>query len=293
MLNVVTNNSGLDNDFMDDYSSMPQGIEINWANAFVDNDDLLDSSSRPEAPVFPSRTATIENMTSCAFPKEELVKLIASMQQCHRMLEHGPWQKESATTLNDYPVGTVLKLSQELGLIASSVLKRDGLFRIVSRREYASDLENATDRESPTNTSDDGSDITTLLLVLSGYMSLVRIYSVVLGHFEIHIGRVSSNNSTDHNDHMRQANANPNLQLGELPCASVTPALGKIRTAFRLLVAAMHGVEETLGTGGAMARNLVVALLAQEAVLDSDDVRVYMMRKVRLVDELLQDKMNV
>ncbi|RDL30417.1 uncharacterized protein BP5553_10295 [Venustampulla echinocandica] len=298
MHDVADNHPGQENS-MSGWGSMPQGMEFNLNDTFIFDADLLDPPPWLPAPILPDQStdaATMMNTTSTAVPGQRLIMLIANMQQCLQILEHGPWQKDSANTLDDYPVGTVLHLSQELGSIASSVLSRGCIMGTITRREYVSETESPAGGEAHTTEPkgiDGGSDTVTPLLVLSGYMSLVRIYSIVLGHFQTHISSVPSNSNADHSSGMRSASTNPTLQLGELPCTSVAPILGKIHTALRMLLAAVHGVEEKLGPGGAVARNLVVALLAQDAVLDIGDFHGGLLTKMQLVKEILQEKMNL
>jgi hypothetical protein len=101
------------------------------------------------------------------------------------------------------------------------------------------------------------------------------------------------NSNTDHSRRVHSASANPKLQLGELPCTSAAPVLGRIHTALRMLLAALHGVEEKLGPGGAVARNLVVALLTQEAVIGTGEFHGKLSSKMQSMKELLQEKMNM
>jgi hypothetical protein len=228
-------------------------------------------------------------------PAERLVTLIAEMQQCLQILEHGPWQNDCTNNLNDYPIGTVLHLSQEFSTIASPVLSKGCSVATIRPQGYASAIENSKDREEPINKSNDidgRSDTMTTLLVLSGYMSLARIYSIVLRQFQANLSSVPSKSNTDNASGMHHADTNPTLQLGELPCTSAAPVLGKIHTALRMLLVALHGVEEKLGPGGAVARNLVVALLAQEAVIGTSEFHGGLSRKMQHIKELLQEKMN-
>lgn len=265
---------------MNGWVSMQQDFNLN--DAFTGEADPLDPSSWLPSPDVPD-----------AVPGQRLVTLMAKMQQCLQILEHGPWQNDSANSLDDYPVGTVLHLSQEFSSIASPVLSRCCIMGTITPREYTSATENTKDGQTRTtkpNEINGESDTVTTLLVLSGYMSLARIYSIVLGHFQTHLSSVPSNH---HSSGVHSASTNPTMQLGELPSTGAAPVLGKIHTALRMLLAALHGVEEKLGPGGAVARNLVVALLAQEAVLGTGEFHGGLSRKMQLVKELLQEKMNL
>jgi hypothetical protein len=296
MHDVADNHLGQQNG-MSGWGSMQQDFNVN--DAFIFDADLLDPSSWFPAPVWPDQSTdatTMMNTTSSAVPGQRLVTLISKMQQCLQILEHGPWQNDSTNNLDDYPIGTVLHLSQEFGSIASPVLSRGCIVGTITPRNYISATEKHTDGEAHTTKPKDidgESDTATTLLVLSGYMSLARIYSIVLGHFQTHLSSVPSNSNMNHSSGVHSASTNPTLQLGELPCTSAAPVLGKIHTALRMLLAALHGVEEKLGPGGAVARNLVVALLAQEAVLGTGEFHDGLSKKMQSVKELLQEKMNL
>src|SRR5690606_20981657 len=72
-----------------------------------------------------SNTNTNTNSSSCWAPVQQLLPLIADMQQRLKMLEQGPWQSgDFPQSLDDYPVGAVLHLSREFGSIAGQVLSR-------------------------------------------------------------------------------------------------------------------------------------------------------------------------
>lgn len=235
------------------------------------------------------------HISSSAVPGERLVTLIAKMQQCLQILEHGPWQNDSANSLDDYPVGTVLHLSQEFSSIASPMLSAGCIVATITPREYTLANENSKEREScraKSKEKDSGSDTVTTLLVLSGHMSLARIYSIVLRQFQSHLSTVASKSNVDSASGVHSAGANPTLQLGEHPCTSAAPVLGKIHTALRMMLGALHGVEEKLGPGGAVVRNLVVALLAQEAVIGTVEHQGGLSRKMQCMKDLLQEKMR-
>lgn len=297
MNDVVDNQSG-QQDGLISWGSMQQDFNLN--DAFIFDAALLDPSSWFPATVMPDQStdaARIMNTMSSTVPGERLITLIAKMQHCLQILEHGPWQKDSSNSLDDYPVGTVLHLSQEFDSITSPVLSRSSILGRITPLEDFSAIKKSTDGEAHTTKlkdMDGGIDTVTTLLVLSGYMSLARIYSIVLGQFQIHLSNVSSNqHNPDYSRRVHSANANPTLQLDELPCTSAAPVLGKIHTAIRMLSAALHGVEEKLGPGGAVARNLVVALLAQEAVIGTGEVHGGLSSKMQSTKELLQEKMNI
>lgn len=259
--------------------------------------------------------------SSATIPGQRLLALIAEMQQGLKMLEEGPWQHHGHS-LDEYPVGTVLHLSEEFAAITGSVLSKascavgapssrmpdvvstggahtaskgsDGKFRV----------EGGSGLESPPGSSKGNDyDTTSTLLVLVGYMLLIRIYGIVLGHFQLHLTRIPSvsnlgNMMPGHAGSAGNASTStsPSLQLGQLSYASAVPDLGRIHTAVCMLLAALHGVEEQLGRGGAVGRNQLVTLLTQEAVLRAGELQDGcggLGGKVRSVKELLREKIGL
>ena len=287
----VSNNLPGQESGMSGWGCMQQDFNLN--DAFVFDDDMLDPESGLTSPALPSRSTDAVmaiNKANSTVPVHRLVELIAEMQQCRQILEHGPWQNDDANSLDDYPIGTVLHLSQQFRAIASSVLSRGCVVGTLTPRGCISATEAATGGATKLKNIDGECDTVTTLLVLAGYMSLEHIYSIVLDHFQTHLSSIPSNGNTNHISRVHSASSNPTLQLGELPCTSVAPVLDRIHTAVSMLLAALHGVEEKLGPGGAVARNLVVVLLAQEGVLGAGKFNVGLSRKMRSVKELLQEK---
>lgn len=287
-------------------------------NACIMDADTLDPSLRSPSPVFlaPSQPTdgimlSGDTTPSNSTPGQRLAALIADMQQRLKMLEEWPRQHDSPRSLDDYPVGAVLHLFQEFTAVAGPVLSsaRAAGTTIASLTPRELILEAAACGETQTTELDDaglgagasrgpGTDTATTLLVLCGYMWLVRIYSIVLGHFQMHLGRIpsSGNSTTGHGGVAGSASTKPTLQLSELPCASTAPYLGRIHTAVCMLLTALQGVEEQLGQGGGVARNLVVRRLTQESVLRAGEVQDGcggLGRKVCSVKSLLREKMGL
>lgn len=265
--------------------------------------------------------------SSATLPGQRLLALIAEMQQRLRMLEEGPWQHGSARSLDEYPVGTVLHLSEEFAAVAGSVLSRATCAVGVPVGSTGGKTATTTTTTTMTTTKcDDGKfwgeemaglgsqsgpmmvndcDTTSTLLVLVGYMSLIRIYGIVLGHFQVHLNGIPSGGNLNnimpgHGGSASSANTStstsPSLQLGELSFASAVPDLGRIHTAVCMLLGALHGVECQLGRGGPVGRNQLVTLLTQEAVLRAGELQDGcggLGAKVRSVKELLREKIGL
>lgn len=277
-----------------------------------DADSLDPTTWSPPASLLPTLTLATEylvrpgeiSMASSWGSVQRLLSLIADIKQRLKILEQGPWQAECHQNLDDYPVGTILHLSQEFVAIAGPFLSRasaPGAMRtsMNSRNQVAEPGargEQRSDRHGDFETTASEVDTATALLVLVGYTWLVRIYGVVLSHFQVHLSGLSwTADPTDGTGVVMVPNSSPTLQLGELPSASAAPELGRIHTALGMLLGALHEVEEQLGRGGAVARNLVVALLTQEAILRAGEVHDDcggLGSKVQAVKELLREKMG-
>jgi hypothetical protein len=153
----------------------------------------------------------------------------------------------------------------------------------------------------------------TIMLILSGYMWLSHICNTVLGHFHTYLsrippganrpdipGQVGGSGGGGGGGATRSATSttSPTLKLGELPCFSAAPDLGKIHNALSMLLAAMGGIEEQLGAGGVVARNLVVSALVSHGAVDGtcgelEDGYRKLDQKVQSVKVLLREKMGL
>ena len=281
-------------------------------------------SPPPPPPAFPSPsqqqsqpTSNGTKSTSSVAAGQRLLALITDMQQRVKMLEEGPWQNNSTRSLDDYPVGTVLHLSQEFSTIAGLVLGRANAAEAMltpssstsPSRERVLEGTAVGGETQPTKHNDDtegllgdlresGVDTATTLLVLSGYMWLVHIYSIVLSHFQRHLSCISSSTNSPiigHDGMASNVSISSTLQLGELSCTSTAPDLGRIHTAVGMLLTALHDVEKQLGQGGAVARNLIMSRLTQESVVRDDELQNDCGRlggKVISVKKLLGEKMG-
>lgn len=256
--------------------------------------------NQPSAPNQPtimglgSNTAFSLRSSSPGLQREQnLVALISDMQNCMKTLQEGPWQLDSSRSLDDYPVGAVLHLFQDFTAVASPVFSNYRAKGEIMETPITERLE--ADSSMLGAERGPGDETTTTLLALCGYMLLVRIYSIVLGHFQNYLGRLPSSNS-GHSGHGRVAVGAKTMQLSELPCASAAPDLGRIHTAVRMLLNALQGVEQEIGRGGAVARNLVVTRLTQEAVLRAGELQDGcggLGEKVDLFRDLLREKMGL
>lgn len=243
-------------DFANGISSYDLQLGNGLDDIFLFDTDRSDSTQC--SPTAQSQNQSAEGMTGSSDSSgmvQQLLALLSEMQQRLKMLKEGPWQFGSICGLDDYPIGTVLHLSQQFSVIV------DPFLRGVSE----SFNENTSTPSSSDGTAVDG---LATLLVLSGYMSLMRIYSIVLGHFQTHLSQMPS-----HGQSLASSTTSPTMQLGELPCANTAHGLGRIHTALCMLQDSLNGVEGQMGRGGVVARDMVMALLRKEAMLSSGNLQ--------------------
>ncbi|KAK4236131.1 hypothetical protein C8A03DRAFT_17189, partial [Achaetomium macrosporum] len=254
-----------------------------------------------------SRNTTDSN-NATVVPGQQLTGLVSEIQRQLRKLEEGPWHADSASSLDDYPVGTVLALAQQFSALAGPILGCVG-----------GELDEGGDEDDSnwkTDSSAANNDTPTILLVMCGYMWLVRIYGVVLGHFQKHLDQRPANQQLHvgtsaggarrvygttiwpidgggdgtHSVHA----AGSALRLGELPCADATLGLQQIHTAVRMLLDALHDIESQLGRGATVARAMAVtSLLKSGKSPDSDGSSGALGKKATAVKELLRQKMGL
>ncbi|KAK4033566.1 fungal zn(2)-Cys(6) binuclear cluster domain-protein [Parachaetomium inaequale] len=226
----------------------------------------------------------------------------------------GPVLSQAASAAEAMTVSLMVKeCNSESGLAASDGGNNEGM-RERGEAPHASergskDVEGAG-TAGPTG---DGPTVNTatVMLILGGYMWLSHICNTVLGHFHTYLsrlppdanrpdipGRVGGSGSGGGGATGSASTTSPTLKLGELPCFSAAHDLGKIHNALSMLLAAMGGVEEQLGAGGVVARNLVVSALVSHGAVDGtcgelEDGYRKLTQKVQSVKALLREKMGL
>ncbi|KAI1414157.1 hypothetical protein F5Y13DRAFT_159918 [Hypoxylon sp. FL1857] len=210
---------------------------------------------------------------------QQLLTLLSEMQQRVKMLKEVPWQFGSVRGLDDYPIGTVLHLSQRFSVIIGPFLR--------------STSESVNQSTSSSSSVSDGVavDALTTLLVVSGHISLMRMYSIVLGHFQAHLSQMPNHYPTLASDTM-----SPTLQLGELPCANTAQGLSRIHTALCMLQDSLSGVEGQMRRAGVLTRDIIITLLSQKPMLLGENIQDGsggLSKQTTAVRGLLREKMSL
>ncbi|OAA66675.1 Zn(2)-C6 fungal-type DNA-binding domain protein [Niveomyces insectorum RCEF 264] len=249
---------------------------------------------------------------------QQMTALIAEVQQLLQTLESSPWQTNSADSLDDYPVGMILTLSQQFGSLAGPAC-----------------LGSEASGESPSDKTDSvgGSsssievDALTMMLVMCGYMLLAHLYDVVLDHFQSHLSHMPPGNdhhlpamagvgatthgvipasvggpSSGSGSGSSNSNSNssggggvdvgrPALSLSELSFTNATLSLHKIHVAVGMLLSALHEVKTHFGFEVATARDMAVNLLLTSRRCN-DGCLSDLGDKATAVKELIREKMG-
>ncbi|PTB36087.1 hypothetical protein M441DRAFT_62121 [Trichoderma asperellum CBS 433.97] len=245
----------------------------------------------PQQPRSHTSASSISRSSNAATTGQRLTALVSEIQQQLRRLEEGPWHTESAHSVQDYPVGTILDLSQQFSAIAGSILS--STVCISGGLEEDSSDEDNSERTAGCTTA----DTPTMLLIMCGYIWLVRIYGVVLGHFQKHLHRMPTGDprhlgTTTGVISPIAGGVSTKLRLGELPCTDVVLSLQQIHTAVRMLLDMLHEIEGHLGRGAVATCDMAVALLLDSGRpqnCSSRDLGI----KAAAVKKLLREKMGL
>ncbi|KAH6874082.1 hypothetical protein B0T10DRAFT_233641 [Thelonectria olida] len=209
----------------------------------------------------------------------QLSTLVAEIHETSRALE-GPWSNMSnSKQLINYPIGRVLSLSQEFITTLSCIwlakstesnqptcagtssshstqesspsppprepAEMSSYSELLSSIEMAQKMFVSIDKFAASTSSSVAAsvDMPTMLLILSCYISLTKLYSLVFAHFESHLSQLPEAPPP----HCSQpvGVTGWGLQLGELRSADETCT--KVCTALQMLLDAFQSVEDIVG----------------------------------------------
>ena len=269
-------------DLLNDMSSYDQGQHMkDLDNAFLFDTSQLYSSRR--SPPKQAYTQAEKALTGACGESNGMVQrlllLLSQMQHQMSTLKERTWRFGSMCGLNDYPIGTILHLSQEFIAAAQPILG--------GPNEPFNGNMSTTSSSSESILVDDLATV----LVLSGHMSLMRIYSIAFGHFQSHLSRVPSQGHS-----LGRGSVSPGLQLSELPSANAAHELGRVHMALCMLQGSLKDVDGQLGVGGAVAREMVMAQLRKEGMSTTEsflDGSSGLSKQASSVKELLREKMSL
>ncbi|RMJ24545.1 GAL4 [Aspergillus sp. HF37] len=144
-----------------------------------------------------------------------LLSLLSNLQDKLETLENGPWQRDSACqSLDSYPIGSVLQLTREFALIATTL------------------------RTTPSTCF----DMTATHLLLACYSTLSQIHSIILGHFQ---NRLHLQPSIGERASRANMSFDSTMLLGDLPCINML--YSQVHTAICALLNSLGEAEEAMG----------------------------------------------
>lgn len=255
------------------------GMECNWLPSHVDSRNMYNLGvSRPtDGALGPSNAAP----TPRILQSNNIIDLVSKIQQQLQQLEESPWHTDSKRSLDDYPIGAILEISQQFSAIASSVF-------------YSTTCDD--------DTNSNMADTPVILLAMTGYLWLVRIYSLILSHFQNHLCQIPASHLLGNSDGFIKAIANGGngtnatatdqiLRLGEVSCGAATFGLLRMQTVLNMLLDILQKIEGYVGRRGTVARDTALALLCNLGELQ-EDVFGNLSKKATEVKELLREKMG-
>ncbi|KAF2471753.1 uncharacterized protein BDR25DRAFT_313655 [Lindgomyces ingoldianus] len=180
-----------------------------------------------------------------------LLCLASDLHETLEALNNGRWQqRETCRTLDNYPIGNILHLSQEfieLGTALRKVRSEDdasGKLQTNWQGEFigAFDPPQLGQGSTASPTSSSYVDTSVTLILVSCFVTLTRIYSTVLGHFRDHLNlQPSGQTNTPHTS----IDLGPTLCFGELPPTNT--CYSRVYTAVSILLDLFKQAEEAFG----------------------------------------------
>ncbi|OTA57458.1 hypothetical protein K449DRAFT_424837 [Hypoxylon sp. EC38] len=266
-----------------DFANSINNYEFQHENGLDDIllSDMGQSNSTQCSPASQPQNQSLESMTSgndYGGVVQQLLALLSDTQQRVKMLKEVRWQFGSTRGLDDYPIGPVLHLSQRFSVIIGPFLSS------------TSDSLNESTGHSSSCSGGVAVDALTTLLIVSGHVSLMRMYSIVLGHFQMHLSQMPNRQT------LASSAMSPTLQLGELPYANTAQGVGRIHTALCMLQDSLNSVEGQMRRAGIITLDIVTALLREKPMLSGGNIQdgsSGLSKQTTAVKGLLREKMSL
>lgn len=209
----------------------------------------------------PTDAMVVDNIAATSLSGDQrLMSLVAEIQQQLWKLEQLPWNAESShCSLETYPIGSILDLSRQF---------RDTVevtFNNSSQSGIGGDQHNSnTSPAAPT-----------ILLVMCGYIWLMRLYNIVLDDFKRHLNYIPGEQGADGRAHgignrtitgdLGGGNTTPGgtstLRWGDLTSIDAAIGLHQMSNAVRMMLSMLQEIESKLGNGAAAARDTAMIML--------------------------------
>ncbi|RYP02275.1 hypothetical protein DL764_005859 [Monosporascus ibericus] len=237
---------------MDDMQLFTNGISLvvqddggelslaNYGVAPASSDTSGDNNSSNGSTAFEANVVISERGNTIGM----LLSLASDLYTRLEALENMPrQQRETLQALDGYPIGSVLHLSQEFTNIARALRK----IRLGDESEQidwmlGSDLTPLGGDCITTATPSPCVDTSTTLILLSCYVTLTQICTIILGHFQAHL---NSQPASRIRAALTSAKVGPQVCLGDLP--TIDTPYSRIHMAVCMLLGSLSQAEKVLG----------------------------------------------
>lgn len=172
-----------------------------------------------------------------------LLRLASDLYERLEALRHGPWAGHGCDTFDDYPVGSVLHLSEEFARLATATPGGIDLGQLQQQARFGSAwFANYLNGTSSSSLHQDAP--ATLVLAACGVM-LAQLFDVVLCHLQNHLQHHHGNMARSTTTEGEGPFTDPTVCLGDLPPSNASNS--RTYTAIRMLLASLDKAERTLG----------------------------------------------
>jgi hypothetical protein len=232
--------------------------QVDWELDLSDHGVLPPSSSSIGGNQSSTGSTTFENhnlLWERGTSTRMLLDLASDLHERLEALEKGTWQQEEThNALDNYPIGSVLHLSQKFTNLANALRRagpsseeavassRGSPMNCEAHSIHVPDSERSRNDSIATGGLSSSSDPSVTLILLSSYITLTRIYTIVLGHFQRHL-------NLQPNAWVRapppSLDPGPTVCLGELPM--IDASYSRTHTAIRMVLDSLGRAEDALG----------------------------------------------
>lgn len=183
---------------------------------------------------------------------QKILKLIADIQSTLDTLAKSRWaSQENQVDIQEYPVGSVLSLANAFERLlcyfqrparkGSAYIPPRDMCESHDRRQYPTP--SPSDQRGVTREDGSSTDTSTILLLLSGYLQLENLLTLVLTQFESFLRR--EDDTPLGRNPTAAVSKSERLRLGDL--SSACEGYGKILLAIQLLLDAFQPIESLIG----------------------------------------------
>ncbi|KAL4971411.1 hypothetical protein BDW66DRAFT_155684 [Aspergillus desertorum] len=247
-------------------------------------------------------------------PLLRLSNLAVRIHETMSTLDRGSWTaSESFAQLEEYPIGSVLSLYQELSSVLRDMAelrphlpRGTGLASLPIPECFPLDIEPSFSSRRAKHGGDERCT-PTQLLVLSCYISLTALFEIVLSHFNNSLAKDSGGPAGAHSGiglgrGFEDVTGKPGIRLGELP--RTNDMWSRMWMAIYLLLRAFQSIEDGIWPpegasqgeqplGGVSMGDERAEELGYAGELKLTGLKYRLLQKVQGVKHLLQEKMNL